>query len=77
MKGDEALNLGRALVPAATRAGGIPFWYYNDDDVSRHFVRHAGEEQFKRWGAFHKSIMQSVDTRARAFCVGVSLWEGL
>jgi aminopeptidase len=61
IKGDEAWDLGRALIAAATKAGGIPFWYYNDEDVSRHFVQHAQPEQFQKWGEFHKEIMQSVD----------------
>ena len=61
VKGTEALDLGRALVAAATKAGGVPFWYYNDEDVSRYFVKNAGDEQFQKWGAFHKDIMQAVD----------------
>ena len=43
VKGTDALDLGRALVKAATEAGGVPFWYYNDEDISRHFVLNAGE----------------------------------
>jgi aminopeptidase len=61
IKGMESLDLGRALIRAATQAGGVPFWYYNDEDVSRHFVKHAGEEQFKTWAAFHRRIMEDVD----------------
>ena len=61
VKGTDALDLGRALVKAATEVGGVPFWYYNDEDISRHFVLNAGEEQFKEWGEFHRRIMQDVD----------------
>lgn len=61
IKGREALDLGRALVREATEAGGVPFWYYNDEDVSRHFIKHAGEEQFAAWGRFHRAIMERVD----------------
>jgi aminopeptidase len=61
VKGSDALDLGRALVAAATRAGGVPFWYYNDEDISRHFVCHANEAQFGAWGEFHRRIMQDVD----------------
>ncbi len=61
IKGLAALDLGRALVRAATEAGGVPFWYYNDEDVSRHFIRHAGREQFQAWGRFHRAIMERVD----------------
>lgn len=61
IKGTEALNLGRELVRAATDKGGVPFWYYNDEDVSRGFIKHAAEEQFEAWGKFHRKIMEEVD----------------
>ncbi len=61
VKGLEALELGRAILRAATARGAVPFWYYNDDDVARHFVRHAGREQLAAWGAFHRGIMEQVD----------------
>ena len=61
LKGIESLDLGRALVAAATERGGVPFWYYNDEDVSRQFIKGAGEEQFAKWGAFHKKIMEMCD----------------
>lgn len=61
LKGVETLDLGRHLVRAATEAGGVPFWYYNDEDVSRHFVKHAGQAQFERWAEFHKRIMADSD----------------
>ncbi len=61
IKGVEALALGRELVRAATQRGAVPFWYYNDEDLARPFVRHAGEAQFEAWGAFHRGIMEQVD----------------
>jgi aminopeptidase len=61
IKGAAALDLGRALVEASTKAGGVPFWYYNDEDVSRHFIKHAGKDQFEAWGEFHRKIMEDVD----------------
>jgi len=61
IKGLEAMDLGRELVRAATEAGGVPFWYYNDETLSRGFIRHAGEAQFQAWGAFHRPIMEAVD----------------
>ena len=61
IKGLHAMELGRAVVTAATEAGGVPFWYYNDEELSRGFIRNAGEEQFAAWGQFHKPIMESVD----------------
>ena len=61
LKGLESLTLGRELIRAATARGGVPFWYYNDEDVSRPFIKGAGEEQFRKWGEFHKGIMQKSD----------------
>jgi aminopeptidase len=61
IKGPEALELGKALVRAATAAGGVPFWYYNDETLSRNFIKHAGQQQFARWGKFHRPIMEAVD----------------
>jgi aminopeptidase len=59
IKGLEALELGRELVRAATEHGGVPFWYYNDESLSRNFIRHAGEEQFAAWGAFHRPCAEA------------------
>lgn len=61
IKGHHALALGRELVRAATLAGGVPFWYFNDEELSRPFVQHAAEAQFEAWGKFHRPIMEAVD----------------
>ena len=61
LKGLETLDLGRQIIRAVTEAGGVPFWYYNDEDVSRPFVKAAGEKQFALWAEFHKRIMQDAD----------------
>ncbi len=61
IKGLHAMDLGKALVKAATEAGGVPFWYYNDEELARQFIRHAGQEQFQAWGKFHRPIMENVD----------------
>jgi aminopeptidase len=60
-KGLHAMELGKALVRAATEAGGVPFWYYNDEEISRQFIKHAGQDQFEAWGQFHRPIMEAVD----------------
>ncbi len=61
LKGLETMYIGRELIRAVTEAGGVPFWYYNDEDLSRGFMKSASEEQFKLWGAFHKKAMQNSD----------------
>ncbi len=61
IKGLEAMELGRELVRTATVHGGVPFWYYNDETLSRGFIKNAGQEQFAAWGDFHRPIMEAVD----------------
>jgi aminopeptidase len=61
IKGSEALDLGRELVRIATVKGGVPFWYCNDETISRGFIKHASQEQFQKWGQFHRPIMEAVD----------------
>ncbi len=61
IKGLDALDLGRELVRVATAKGGVPFWYYNDETVSRGFIMNAGQAQFEKWGQFHRPIMEAVD----------------
>jgi len=61
IKGLHALALGKELVRAATLKGGVPFWYYNDEDLARPFIKNAGQDQFQAWGRFHRPIMEAVD----------------
>ncbi len=61
IKGMEALELGKELVRVATIHGGVPFWYYNDETLSRGFIKNANQEQFNAWGDFHLPIMEAVD----------------
>ncbi len=61
IKGLEAMELGKELVRVATVHGGVPFWYYNDETLSRGFINNADQEQFASWGRFHKPIMEAVD----------------
>jgi aminopeptidase len=58
LKGIETLELGKELVRKTTEAGGVPFWYYNDDDMSRPFIKDADEAQIKSWGDFHTAMME-------------------
>ena len=46
IKGVEALALGGELIRIATLRGGVPFWYYNDEAVSRGFIKNASPDQF-------------------------------
>jgi len=61
IKGLDAMELGKELVRVATLRGGVPFWYYNDETLSRGFIKNADEEQFTAWGQFHLPVMEAVD----------------
>ncbi len=61
IKGIEALDLGREVLRVASERGGVPFWYFNDESLSRGFIKHAGKEQFAAWGQFHREIMEKAD----------------
>ena len=76
IKGLEAMELGKELVRVATVHGGVPFWYYNDETLSRGFVKNAGEDQFAAWGEFHAPIMESVDAYIGVRGLGLVLSGG-
>ena len=61
IKGLHTMDLGKAVITAATEAGGVPFWYYNDGAIGLGVVYNASQEQFQAWGQFHRPIMESVD----------------
>ncbi len=61
IKGKETLELGKEIIKYATLKGGIPFWYYNDESLSRNWIKNANEEQFKAQADLHLHLMQKAD----------------
>jgi len=61
IKGKETLELAKEIIKEATRVGGIPFWYYNDESLQRNWVMGASEEQFKAAGRLHLKLMKECD----------------
>ncbi len=61
IKGKETLELGKHLVRLATERGAVPFWYYSDESLSRHWLTSASEEQFKTQAAMHLDLMKRAD----------------
>ena len=39
----------------------MPFWYWNDDRLTRPFLAGANEAQLKAFGGFHRALMERVD----------------
>ncbi len=60
-KGAHTLPLAQELNRKITQAGGIPFWFYNGQELSRQFFYHAKPEQYKTFGEVHRSIMEQMD----------------
>jgi len=61
MLGYDTLKLGREVVTEATLAGGIPFWFYNDEYIQRRWLLDCKEEQMVEFGKFHLKIMKEAD----------------
>jgi len=61
IKGKETLELGKELIKYATAKGGVPFWYYNDESLSRQWIGQAKDEQFKKQAKLHLHLMKQAD----------------
>ena len=62
IKGKDTLELGKEIIRLATEKGAIPFWYYNDESLQRHWVKNAGDDQFKVQAELHLELMKRADT---------------
>jgi aminopeptidase len=58
IKGIDTLALGKECIKQATLAGGVPFWYYNDESLIRQFLATASDDQIKRLADFHLQMMK-------------------
>jgi aminopeptidase len=58
VKGVDALALGKECIKQATLAGGVPFWYYNDESLLRQYLRNATDDQLKTLADFHLGMMK-------------------
>jgi aminopeptidase len=61
IKGKDTLDLAKQVVRVATERGGAVFWYYNDESLSRHWIKHASEAQFSRQAELHLELMKQAD----------------
>ncbi|MEA1981882.1 MAG: aminopeptidase [candidate division Zixibacteria bacterium] len=61
MKGKESLELGKEIIKFATERGGIPFWYYNDESLSRNWHKLADDSQLKTQADLHLHLMKKAD----------------
>jgi aminopeptidase len=61
IKGKETLELGKELIKYATGKGAVPFWFYNDESLSRQWIGQAEDEQFKKQAGLHLRLMKQAD----------------
>lgn len=61
IKGKETIELAKEIIREATRVGGIPFWFYNDESILRPWLQNAEEKQFKMFGRLHLKMMKEFD----------------
>lgn len=59
--GQSALPLFEELIAAVIRAGGVPFYFCNDNAFIKDFLRDATAEQIEAYAGIHRKIMESVD----------------
>lgn len=59
--GPSTIDMLKEMIAAATRAGGIPFYYYNDHGLVTSFFENASEAQVKAHTKIHKKIMEDSD----------------
>jgi len=61
IRGIPSLELGKALIRKVTEAGGVPFWYYNDDSLTRQFLLKNTVDQIKKFAQFHLAMARRTD----------------
>lgn len=58
IKGMQTLELGKEIIKYATEKGGVVFYYYNDESLTRQFLKTATDEQMKILADFHLDMMK-------------------
>jgi len=61
IKGKETLELGKQIIRLATERGAVPFWYYNDESLLRHWIGRVTKEQLKKQAELHMELMTRAD----------------
>ncbi|HWO57026.1 MAG TPA: aminopeptidase [bacterium] len=59
-KGDHSHELVKEIVTKVAEAGGLPFYYYNEEEVERRWVLGASEAQLKAYGQMHLRMMRDM-----------------
>ena len=59
-RGFPVLEMAKEMITQVTKKGAIPFWYYNDDSLTRRWLLECNEAQLKSFAEFHLAMMKSV-----------------
>ncbi len=59
-RGFPVLEMTKEMITQVTKKGAIPFWYYNDDSLTRRWLLDCNEAQLKSFTEFHLAMMKSV-----------------
>ncbi len=59
--GKDTLCLMEEVIKEATKAGAVPFYYFNDDELIKSFLESASEAQIKKHTQLHADIMKKAD----------------
>ena len=57
--GLSTMLLVQELVKAATKAGGVPFYYFNEQALQKEFIENASVTQMKAQAEIHKQLMSN------------------
>ena len=60
-RGFPVLDIAKEMITQSTKVGAVPFWYYNDDSLTRRWLLECTQEQLKKFTEFHLSMMKMVD----------------
>lgn len=58
---DSTKGLFNEVIKQATKAGGIPFWYFNDNAFIKSFIDNSSATQMEEFGKMHASMMAQCD----------------
>ncbi len=57
-KGKDTLEIAKDIIKIATEKKAVPFWYYNDESLTRHFIMNADVDQVKQQANLHMKIIK-------------------
>ena len=60
-RGFPVLEVAKEMITQSTKVGAVPFWYYNDDSLTRRWLLDCSEQQLKKFAEFHLAMMKMVD----------------